>query len=70
MEHPGRVELYNELLQKIISVADLEFSVVNYNNQKYDFLDLDYSFVLEITEIIDQTTAFNMSSRRNLVDTL
>lgn len=43
---------------------DLEFSVVNYDASLYEFNDLDYSFVLEITEVIDLTEAFNFSSRR------
>ena len=43
---------------------ELEFSIVNYDGSLYEFNDLDYSFVLEITEVIDTTDAFNFSSRR------
>lgn len=48
---------------------ELEFSVVNYDNTLYEFNDLDYSFVLEITEVIDTTDSFNISSKRGIVDT-
>ena len=48
---------------------ELEFSIVNYNNTLYEFNDLDYSFVLEITEVIDTTDSFNISSKRGIVDT-
>jgi hypothetical protein len=45
---------------------ELEFSIINYDNTLYEFNDLDYSFVLEITEEIDVTEAFNYSSRRGI----
>jgi len=45
---------------------ELEFSIVNYDNTLYEFNDLDYSFVLEITEVVDTTDAFNMSSKRGI----
>lgn len=45
---------------------ELEFSVLNYNNTFYDFNDLDYSFVLEITEIQDISNSFNYSSKRGV----
>lgn len=50
------------------SLSELEFSVVNYNNTLYEFSDLDFSFCLEITEVIDQTDAFNISSQRGIQD--
>jgi hypothetical protein len=46
---------------------ELEFSVLNYDGSFYDFNDLDYSFVLEITEVIDVTDAFNFSSKRGMI---
>jgi hypothetical protein len=48
---------------------ELEFSCVNYNGSLYNFNDLDFSYVLEIIEIIDETSAFNISSRRGIQDT-
>lgn len=42
---------------------ELEFSIVNYNNTLYDFNDLDYSFTLEITEIVEQLPETNVSAR-------
>jgi hypothetical protein len=45
-------------------LSELEFSVVNYDNTLYEFNDLDYSFVLEITEVIDTTENFNYSTKR------
>ena len=50
----------------LYELTELEFSVVNYDNTLYEFNDLDYSFVLEITEEIDVTEAFNYSSRRGI----
>jgi hypothetical protein len=44
----------------------LEFSIVNYDNTLYEFNDLDFSFTLEITELIDTTESFNFSSRRGV----
>jgi len=49
-------------------LSDLEFSVVNYDNSLYDFSDLDFSFVLEITEVIDTTENFNYSSKRGITN--
>lgn len=46
---------------------ELEFSVLNYDGSLYDFNDLDYSFVLEITEVIDTTDVFNFSSKRGMI---
>uniref|UniRef100_A0A6C0E4A2 Uncharacterized protein n=1 Tax=viral metagenome TaxID=1070528 RepID=A0A6C0E4A2_9ZZZZ len=45
---------------------ELQFSVVNYNNSFYEFNDLDYSFVLEITEVIDTVDDFGFSSKRGV----
>lgn len=50
------------------SLSELEFGVVNYDGSYYIFNDLDYSFVLEITEIIDTTDQFNINSRRGIID--
>jgi len=49
-------------------LSELEFSVMNYNNTPYEFNDLDYSFCLEITEVIDSIEQFNHSSRRGIID--
>lgn len=48
------------------TLGELEFSCINYDGSFYDFNDLDYSFVLEITEIIDDSNTFNISSRRGI----
>lgn len=50
-------------LVPLSSLNELEFSVVNYNNTFYEFNDLDYSFVLEITEVVDSSDNFAISSR-------
>ena len=47
---------------------ELEFSMLNYNGSLYEFNDLDYSFTLQITENIDVTDSFNISSKRGIVD--
>lgn len=49
-------------------LENLEFSVLNYDGSFYEFNDLDYSFTLEITEVIDITDNFNISSKRGIVD--
>jgi len=49
---------------------ELEFSIVNYDNTLYEFNDLDYSFVLEVTEIKDVTDQFNFSSKRGTTETI
>lgn len=51
-------------------LSELEFSILNHNGSYYDFNDLDFSLTLEITEIIDQTDSFNVSSRRGIIDTI
>jgi hypothetical protein len=50
------------------SLSELEFSMINHDNTKYEFNDLDFSFVLEITEVIDTSNLFNHSSRRGIID--
>ena len=47
---------------------ELEFSMLNHNGTLYEFNDLDYSFTLQITESIDVTDSFNVSSKRGIVD--
>jgi hypothetical protein len=49
-------------------LSELEFFIKNYDNTLYNFINLDYSFTLEITEVIDQSSLFNISSRRGIVD--
>ena len=51
-------------------LEELEFSMVNFDNSFYEFNDLDYSFVLEVIEIIDSDYSFNISSKRGINDTL
>ena len=46
----------------------LELSILNYDGSFYIFNDLDYSFTLEITEIIDTNDHFNISSKRGIPD--
>jgi hypothetical protein len=50
-------------------LEQLTFSVYNYDNTLYEFNDLDWSFVLKITESVDYTHQFNISSRRGITDT-
>jgi hypothetical protein len=50
------------------TLENLRFSIVNYNNSLYEFSDLDFSFCLEITEVIDTNDQFNISSRRGISD--
>jgi len=47
---------------------ELEISIQNYDGTFYEFNDLDYSFTLQITENIDVTDSFNVSSKRGIVD--
>lgn len=46
------------------ALNELEFSVVNHDGTEYEFNDLDYSFVLEISEIKDLVEGGDKSSRR------
>lgn len=48
---------------------DLDFSILNYDGTEYEFNDLDYSFTIQITEVIDITDNFQLSSKRGIVDT-
>lgn len=64
--------LSNPKIFDVITLDRLEtlsFSIYNYNNTLYEFNDLDYSMTLKITESVDYTTLFNMSSRRGIIDT-
>lgn len=49
-------------------LSELEFSVRYYNNNFYEFNDLDFSFVLEITEVIDTNENFGFSSKRGVTN--
>jgi len=49
-------------------LSELEFYILNWDGSYYEFNDLDYSFTLEITEIIDTNTAFNYSTRRGTIN--
>lgn len=46
----------------------MDFSVLYYDGSEYEFNDLDYSFTLEITEIVDTIENFNLSSKRGITD--
>lgn len=46
----------------------LSLSVLNYDSSLYVFNDLDFSFTLEITEVVDTTESFNISSKRGISD--
>ena len=46
----------------------LSLSILNYDASYYIFNDLDYSFTLEITEVVDTTENFNISSKRGITD--
>lgn len=48
-------------------LSDLNLHVVNYDGSYYDFNDLDWSCVFEVTEVLDTTDGFNYSSRRGIV---
>lgn len=50
------------------SLEKLNLSMLNYDGTEYIFNDLDYSFTLEITEVIDTVDNFNISSRRGIQD--
>lgn len=49
-------------------LEELSFSVYNYDNTLYNFHDLDFSFTLRITESVDYTDLFNLSSKRGISD--
>jgi hypothetical protein len=48
------------------TLSELEFSIANWDGTLYEFNDLDWSCVLEITELLDTTESFNYSSRRGI----
>jgi len=48
---------------------NLDLSMLNYDGTNYIFNDLDYSFTLEITEVVDMSDNFNISSKRGIIDT-
>lgn len=48
------------------ALNELDFSVVNWDNTKYEFNDVDWSMCVEITEVVDYTDSFNLSSRRGI----
>ena len=50
----------------LYKLSELQFSILNHDNSLYEFFDLDYSFALQITEVLDETTLFNVSSRRGI----
>lgn len=50
------------------TLSELEFSVKLFNGALYDFNDMDYSFTLEITELVDYISNTNISSRRGVVE--
>jgi len=50
------------------SLDTLDISIVNYDSSYYIFNDLDFSFTLEITEVVDTTDSFNISSKRGITD--
>ena len=45
---------------------ELEFSILNHDGTQYEFNDLDYPFTLQITEEIDISKNFNLSSQRGI----
>ncbi len=45
-------------------LEELEISVVYHSGILYEFNDLDYSFTLEITEVVDYIKSLNSSSKR------
>lgn len=49
-------------------LSTLDFSVITYSNNFFDFQDLDFSFCIRITEVSDATDSFNISSKRGIRD--
>lgn len=73
-QSPGMV-VFNFLSNpKIFETVPLQYlhtlslSILNYDSSFYVFNDLDYSFTLEITEVVDTTENFNISSKRGITD--
>lgn len=50
------------------NLSDLEFSVKLFDGTLYDFTDLNYSFTLEIVEMVDYIENTNISSRRGVLE--
>lgn len=50
------------------TLSELDFSVVNWDGTLYDFNNIDFSMTFEITEVVDTTDTFNVSSRRGIVN--
>jgi hypothetical protein len=50
-------------LAPLAKLDNLTFTVRNYDNTLYEFNDLDYSFALDITELISTSDTFNISSK-------
>ena len=46
-------------------LSSLEFKFLNFNGEYFNFNDIDHSFSLKITELIDNNTIKSISSRRN-----
>ena len=46
----------------------LDLSILNYDGTPYIFNDLDYSLTLEISEVLDTSDGFNISSKRGIAD--
>lgn len=52
----------------LVKLEELDFSVRNYNNTLYDFNDLDWSMVLDITEDVFTDNLNNYSSRTGIIN--
>jgi len=70
-EPPGNV-MFNTFLSEpaifdfpIPQLTEMEFFVYTRKGYLYDFHDLDFSFSLEITEVLNSNDTFNTSSRTN-----
>lgn len=52
------------------TLSELEFNVKLFDGTYYDFNDLNFSFTLEITEMVDYIENTNISSRRGVLEHL
>lgn len=52
------------------NLSELEFNVKLFDGTYYDFNDLNFSFTLEITEMVDYIENTNISSRRGVLEHL
>lgn len=52
------------------NLTELEFGVKLFDGSYYDFSDLNFSFTLEITEMVDYIENTNISSRRGVLEHL